>query len=230
MNSLNSTVEYDTARNNMWIELLGSAYRLAGRNKKKNMKLKFCDNYGVSPREITQYTYKQYLPQNRPLGDILRTTNIPDQRKENTMTKCAPIAYANASLTKSDPVETQRTYLLDRLRDVNYAKERALSKQFFLTVDQPETLKDFLDRIKNGQYTLPDNIYNDKDNRYWNVIDFFYLVDWRLPDQKADQTGYKKAKNVLDEQKTKVKDTIMIADPADGLKALQEFENWTYTA
>jgi len=152
-----------------------------------------------------------------------------DEYGNRYATMAVPQAAASNITVLAAPAETsdemkQRKYLLERASEVKYELVRALSEQFYITFDGPRTAKEAADRLKNGQYTLtvPNEDEDDEDSDYFDFWDHF---SWRT--QKADQKGFKDAKEKLDKAYVGLKDIITIGDPADGLKALKEFETWT---
>lgn len=115
-------------------------------------------------------------------------------------------------------------YLTGRLHDAFDAKNTELQRMFHLIDDQaPRTPEELIERIKAGKFTLPEK---DKRRTYWGAYD---QIIWRDPSAKKDQDGYDAAFDLLEKERTKAKDAIMISDPADGLKAIQALEAWTPT-
>lgn len=151
--------------------------------------------------------------------DVWYTCPTPEKQKKDVN----PMNYASVGLTNisapSDAAQ-QRSYLKERLADVDLTLKEGLKDQFKMNPPQPpKTIGDLVDRLKNGAYTIEDADKTDKriGIGYWT--DYF---SWRT--EPADEAGYKKAKEELKAAKQKALDTIVIAEPADGLAALQEFE------
>jgi hypothetical protein len=147
-------------------------------------------------------------------------------------------AYASVSAPKSD-IAVQREYLLARLNDAWYPKERQLEQFFNLYADNtPKTYKDMIDAIKNGKYTIDKKIEKNLETHledteddefggelYWGPL---YGIIWDGP--KIDRDGYNKAREAARVEKTKANDIIMTGDGTAGLAALQAFEAWMPTA
>lgn len=151
---------------------------------------------------------------------------------------------ATVTASKTD-LQTQREYLLKRWNDVQSSfcygsLDTKLNDAFNLNVDNhPKTSKELFDGITSGKYTLDakksalqdiaaaksdGGFYDDDDNIVWGPL---YAFNWG--GLTPDRLGYEKARESFNDQLKAAKDTIMIADPADGLAALQALEAWTPT-
>lgn len=130
-------------------------------------------------------------------------------------------------------IEASRKYLNQRASETFYTKERDLSKQFKLDKkDRPQTYKDLIDAIKNGNYELDtkkttsiDGYVDDEGYYFGSMLDG---IVWKLPDG-PDRDGFDAAYKAAKAALTAAKDVINTQDSAAGLKALQDFEAWTYS-
>jgi hypothetical protein len=143
----------------------------------------------------------------------------PKQEVENTMTT----------------VNTERQYLVNRIRDIKYNFNDTVINQYHLYGDNsPKTYQELIDAIKNGSYTLDTKrvakidaaVLNDEK---YTVRSPFDGIKWTLPGA-PDQAGYNLAKADLDSKYQAAMDIIQTADAATGLKALQDFQAWSFTA
>lgn len=137
----------------------------------------------------------------------------PYNSNYNTATT-VQLALDNGTSENAD----KRAYLTSRLSRIYYAKDRELGMQFGLHDDAyPETAKELIERIKSGLYVLP------KEDDDFGPTD----IRWRDPNKIADRAGYTAASKLLAKEREKIQDQIVIADPADTLKALYDLESWT---
>lgn len=148
-------------------------------------------------------------------------------------------ATAYITAPKSDDA-TSRDYLLNRLERLNHwsnPKDGELRKLFNMdATEQPETYQQLIDAIKGDKFTLdPKKVQRLKDIEDgldgegpdlsdYGYGPFYAMVFTDLP--KTDKKGYGAAHKEYDKLKIATKDTIMVASPADGLKALQALEAW----
>lgn len=144
--------------------------------------------------------------------------------KENNMYTTANTAAAVIQTTP--PVEVdQRKYLLKRLENSYYDKERAFHAEFKLNpVDGPKTVKDLVAKIKAGDYTL---LYDwTEEAETWGTAGLLDYIRWSK--ETPDRDGFDAAMKKTKEAKKAATDTITILSPEEGLKALQEFEAATF--
>lgn len=143
---------------------------------------------------------------------------IPTNEKGNN-----PMYATNAKMTADMTANVQdvrdanqRRYLRSQADDIFYEKKDELKFRFFIYVKPPETVAEYIQRIKDGAYTL-DEKYLDKS--VWNVSN----IDWRTPDQKEDKAGYEAARAKLEELKQKLEEDIEILSPREALDSLRAF-------
>lgn len=136
--------------------------------------------------------------------------------------KVMPIKKEEEKEDNMNTISVEKDYLVRRLDTSKYNVRQALYPKFGLVDDeQPKTTKDLVDRIKAGLFIPPKD---DEDERYYGAADVVSNFRWRDPAKVEDKAGFKTADKLLEKSVTDTRDTIMIADPADGLKALQAFE------
>lgn len=156
-------------------------------------------------------------------------------------TSCAPAVPKKACRIQEkedtmnyNEIEASRKYLNQRASDTFYTKEHDLSKQFKIDKsERPQTYAQLIDAIKNGNYELDtkktaqiDGYVEDEGYYFGNMTDG---IVWKLPDG-PDRDGFNAAVKVARTALIAAKDVINTGTPADGLKALQDFAAWTYTA
>ena len=104
-----------------------------------------------------------------------------------------------------------------------------LRKAYGLIVEEPKSPKDFLDRIKNKQYTLMSQEEFEKECDEDAPLCFWDWFSWRDPAVKEDREGYEAALRRVSEAFEKARDIIMVKSPEEGLKALHNFMDTDYT-
>lgn len=207
------TSRQDLGRFAMWTLLLGEEYAKANPNQKRKMKRMYADSNKVMSHQVSNYS-TNYSDNNYNLGNCVPTTGmvaVPQQEKK------MELEIINA--TSADSVESQKIrYLKDRAYTVYYTKQAAMRREFGLDDDpRPTTVEDLVERIKAGTYTVRDNA-----DEYYNVMD---MIKWRDPSKKTDLKGFKTAYNKLDKELKAVLDTAAIGNPAEGLAAIQKWED-----
>jgi hypothetical protein len=125
--------------------------------------------------------------------------------------------------TRTDE-QKKRDYLASRLDEIGFTKRNEARKAFHMDADAPCTVQDLIDRIKAGTFTL-----DEKKAKEQSAYCLMYTIDWHDPATPADEAGYRAARDAFKKAKTETQDQIKIADPADGLKAIQALEAWTPT-
>jgi hypothetical protein len=133
-------------------------------------------------------------------------------------------SYATATVQAgTTETQDQRKYLEKRLYEVYSEKRDPLEATFGLIDDEaPNTVDEFKKRIADGSYTFR----TGDQYRYWSWMD---LIQWRHPDRKRDDEGFKAALEDLKAARQKALDDIKIKDPETGLKAVIDLESWEPT-
>ena len=143
------------------------------------------------------------------------------ETKETTM-RCdyhTPLALSISSIDGSSGDRERTQYLTQRVYDVYKSKKETLRHAFGLIDDDaPYKASDMVARIKEGRYIIED----EQDAMNW--MSPLTFIRWRSPDLKQDVDGYEKAKALLKTARQAALDIISTLTPADGLKALQDFE------
>lgn len=119
-------------------------------------------------------------------------------------------------------VRRKAYYLSNRIENIFDVKKRELQKQFGLVDDsEPISPQDMVDRIKTGKYII------EEKKKYYGWSDG---LRWRDPSRKEDQAGFDAANSAMQIAFRDALDTIkIISDEQARLKALKDFEAWTYT-
>lgn len=191
------------------------------------------------------FTASQVRIENKAKQDDINNTVLGDAIMYKQLGSLQPLPtrqwYANQKegnnpmYNNNLPLEIQqKNYLSDRARITYYDLCHKLQHQFHITDETPPTtLKDFKDRVAAGKFIIhshkneaiyPDDWDDDEDQMRWGCITD--NIRWRDPAKKADQKGLDVAKKELEKKFTQTKDTIMVCEATEGLKVLQEFENW----
>jgi len=133
-------------------------------------------------------------------------------------------SYATATVQAgTTETQDQRKYLEKRLHEVYSEKRDPLEATFGLIDDDaPTSASDFKDRVEKGAFTFRTG---DK-YQYWHWTD---LIQWRHPDRKRDDEGFKAALEDLKAARQKALDDIKIKDPETGLKAVIDLQSWEPT-
>lgn len=173
------------------------------------------DNKPVVERYSTYETY--YLA---PLTELVPKA-CANKKKRNDAMYCHHNDFETPVQTRTDETR-KRDYLSERLQSAYEKAHEYLSLKFNITDDPcPTTAEELLERFKSGKYTLPEENRNKK--YFWSG-DLLAQFQWRSPDRKPDEKGYNAALELRSDAFEKAQDVIAIADPAEGLKALQDFE------
>lgn len=176
---------------------------------------------------------------------------LPDSnKKENTMFRDqydfdipAPTPYGKTSVKTAqanidlqvnmppakDPSETARNRLLERAGQASYEKRDEMRKAFNLIDDrEPETLKDFIQRIKDGKFVTDLTEKEMAERTFWDLDRMFEEITWRDPARPADEAGFEAANVLLTNALNDVSDEIIVKTPEAGLEALRAFQAKTF--
>lgn len=128
--------------------------------------------------------------------------------------------YVDALPSQSDEAQ-KREYLAARVRRIQDDLAHDGRKTYGLVDDEsPDTPTELVKRIQDGKFVIPKE-YADK-----ALYDPIRYIKWRDPDLKEDWDGHKDFCDRLSKEATKTLDIVKIADPADGLKAIQALEQF----
>lgn len=113
----------------------------------------------------------------------------------------------------------QRRYLRSQASDAFYALKRDLKEKFFITVPNPTTLGEAIQRIKDGKFSF--DYEKDAERDYsWGLL---HYINWRTEEMKEDQDGYKAARARLNKAYNELEQDIEILDPERALSRLRDF-------
>lgn len=148
------------------------------------------------------------------------------QKKETPMNATS---YLTLNEKPSD-IQLQRSYLLDRLEQTYY-DQKDLRKAFNMDDDpRPETAEELIKRMEDKQYLVVDaRVRYDEYDEEFDLGEAGRFLRWRNPEAKRDEKGYEAAVERKRQAKVPTRDTIMISDPAEGLKALQAYQTTDFS-
>ena len=131
--------------------------------------------------------------------------------------------------------ETERSHLCNRVREVTYIHERKLVDDFKpYESELPKNYKELIEWIKKDKYELNekrckyiDSLFEGFDEDAMD-LNFNCFDGINFTARKKDTDGWNEANKALNKAKQSALDVIKTLEPTQGLKALQEFETWTY--
>lgn len=149
-------------------------------------------------------------------------------------TPCVESKYKNQEVENT--MSTERNHLINRIDNIYYVKTRDLQQQFHIgEYTGPRHYKELIDWIKHGKFELDakrtkviDRRVEENDGEYIYDHDCFDGITWTGRGHKNDFENYSKACDELKKAYNKAMDTARVLEPAEGLKALNKFEEWSY--
>jgi hypothetical protein len=97
--------------------------------------------------------------------------------------------------------------------------------------DAPKSPKEFVDFIKEGKFQFSKAFLNDdgtwrdeEDHPYFYSDSMQRFLKWDDPAQRPDKKGWEAASEKIHAATTTAERAIVVGTPAEGLKALEEFE------
>ena len=141
--------------------------------------------------------------------------------KKNKKEEIPMSAYSSATVITADSIEAkQRKTLASALYDAFRDKVNAAKKQFGLLSDQaPETIKEMIQRIKDGKFSIK----ADQDDAYAGA--FWYAISWKDPSVTVDKDGYKAARAQLEKDYKALELRIAVLPIADALTAVETYRD-----
>lgn len=128
-----------------------------------------------------------------------------------------------------DPALRSKDHLLIRASEAQNTKYNDLRKAFHLDADaEPETIKDFIERIRDGKFVLDLTEKEQAERTFWNVERLIEEFEWRDPAVPADEAGFEKANEALRQSLNDVSDEIIVKTPDQGLESLRAFQAKTF--
>lgn len=144
---------------------------------------------------------------------------LPVKKEKGNKPMCYDCDYDDDCCSTDTVTEKKVNYLKGRAYRIRDDKQTELRKQFSMDADKaPETPEELIARFKEDRFTL---VEKEKRN-LWSGV--YGSIIWKDPKVPADPVGYEAALKELDKSYQKIMDTIMIAEAADALKAVQDFE------
>lgn len=133
--------------------------------------------------------------------------------------------------TTTTPDERKAAYLQMQLSDASYRKQNELSEHFKLDLQAaPRSPAELIQWAKDGWFKYnscavnEDGSWKDENSARWQPPASYIL--WDNPNR--DTSGYYAAYKKLDDATRKAERLITVGTPAEGLKALEEFEATTF--
>jgi hypothetical protein len=128
--------------------------------------------------------------------------------------------YASATVIAQDNTERDQRRLLNEHLYTAYSSAKTfLERKFGLKDDvEPQTITETVKRIQDGLFVIPEKY---KDKITYGALSY---IRWRDPKVVEDKDGFEAAKAELKKARTVAERIIAILSPAEGLKALQDFE------
>jgi hypothetical protein len=140
-------------------------------------------------------------------------------KKEKNMNRAAEVNLdVSIGAQQNQTEQEQRKYLRQRLRDATYELDQKAQRQFgLIPPESPETMDEWIERIQKNKFTIKDE---HRKSQPWNGY-----ISWFEPGHKEDKEGYLKAQKAMEKAHKDTLDIIVIKTPAEGLAAVQAFEN-----
>jgi hypothetical protein len=202
------------------------------RNKEKKM-LNISSNAITFVQDYSLADCQETPAEAQPLKLMLKLKEAVPKKKEKTM--CYDDFDDCICETNTRTPEQQKAaWLINELDRAFGTKDRELNKTFRMNgAPGPTTLEEFLQRMKDGKYTIEKNYLNDdgtirKNSNYsmWNGL--YTYINWETPETAPDHAGYKAASEKLSAAFKDAQRIIQIDTPMNGLAALKEFESKTF--
>lgn len=177
--------------------------------------------------------YAKLIPPNT-LSSISFVSNLSNLTPTLSFDDCIVDSCCNQEKGNNPMSNTERDYLNRRINDIMHTKRAELSKQFHLYEEiGPKNYKELIDWVKTGKYTIDLKISKRIEALEADDEDFyrgpFYGIVWNGRGYVNDYDGYAVAEKELEKARTAAKDVVNTLDAAEGLKAVQSFETWSYT-
>lgn len=219
--------EQDLDNYEKWVSLYPQ-WPVLSKNEKKNIKARHRKMMQTTVTDVSPAISKAdyYVPQ----PTVTYTLDTRGIQWNNTTLTADDVRFLHKKKEEETMTfnldQTRLDHLTRRLFVANGNQDLKLRQHFGLEDDnRPATAKEFVQRIKDGKFTLRDE---DSEDCYYTDADFAYNIRWRDPSVKEDKDGYTAAKKNMEAAYNAAKDQIYISSPEAGLKALQEFESATF--
>lgn len=213
------TTDQDWERWQMWSERI-PGYMFANRNKKKHLKEEYRKMQRIDNTTANYSTSFWGIPTQQPMVTLTDsmwniattgttpspTVSVKEEKEQNMCYDC-----------DREELPVEKNYLISRLLTANSELDQKARVKFGLRFENPKTFNEAIERIKAGQYTVPKN----PDVETWNALGD---IIWRDPSVKEDKVSYQAFQAKQNKLYTAAMDTIYISEPAEGLKAVQDFE------
>lgn len=153
----------------------------------------------------------------------------PSFKSKTTATSVGPISMALNMPPQQDPTQKGKDHLLQRAAQAQNTKWNELRKAYNLVPDEePETFKDFIDRIKDGKITIDLTEKEQAERKFYSAERILEEIVWQDPARKPDVDGFEKANESLRQAYNDISDEIIVKTPEAGLEALRAFQAKTF--
>jgi hypothetical protein len=154
----------------------------------------------------------------------------PSSYKSKTLaTSVGPISMALNMPPQQDPTQKGKEHLIRRADQAMNDKEFALRQAYNLIEDDtPDTLKDFIQRIKDGKFITELTEKEQAERKFWSTERMLEEILWQDPARKPDEAGFNAASKTLRQSYLDTADEIIVKAPEAGLEALRAFQAKTF--
>jgi hypothetical protein len=95
---------------------------------------------------------------------------------------------------QQDPTQKGKDHLIRRADQAMNDKEFALRQAYNLIEDdEPDTLKDFVQRIKDGKFIVDLTEKEQAERKFWSTERMLEEIRWQDPARKPDEAGFNAA-------------------------------------
>jgi len=175
---------------------------------------------------ITDYSLKsKNAKRNEKVEYMLRINFDIDAIPYNSLgqLQCKPKQEERKETNMHTENDNKRDHLMFRLNRIESNKVCDAERHFGLRDDElPATSKELVKRIQEGKFVLRERL---EDDCYDGPLD---NIRWRDPNKVRDKDGYDAFYSKMLKDYADTQDIVAILDPAEGLKAVREFEAKTY--
>lgn len=190
-------------------------------------------NTSKQAKEQMIETYRQYF-----LGGSYSITTTDGINSITTLTQGPAFAGPNLTPTQekktmyianSDPHYSQRIHMVDRLESAFENHSHDLRKHFHMddTDTSAWSWEHFVDAIKSGKFEYRDE-KRCKEEGSFNRYNLHGYLRFRDPATPPEPKAYQAAKDKLMDANASVQDAIVVLDPKDALKKVDEFRSKTF--
>lgn len=244
----------DRERYFFWNSLV-PGYSEMSSNARKKKRARIANLFDTTPGKL----FEQYSQGCISKRDVLKAMYIVNSPKEEEVERrmrflqnenqewfvedmCKDVEYifscTSPNPTKEEEEDTmvtetqiQRNYLRNRADTIHQDKLEDLRAKFHLNDNYPTSLKDAIQRLRDGKFKLPpdEQIYSREyiHGTYFSWDGLIRSITWQL--EEPNKEGFETAHAKLQKASNDLFDTIEIADPAVALAKMKEFEDTDFS-